>query len=90
MRCARCSKDLAPGEQTRVPRWLAALAAFGLALGHAGLWAQDTLKKDYCARCRRVFVALAAAVVAGAAAAAGLGAAVWIHAARVARSMQGP
>ncbi len=88
MECARCKRPLRPGEERRIPRLIALLASFALALGHAGLWAQSGLAKPFCPRCRRLVLAAALALTLGAALVAAAGAWVWLRAAAVARKLQ--
>lgn len=51
LNCAYCRRPLTPEEVRRVPRALAWLASFALAMGHGGLWAKTELGRPYCGRC---------------------------------------
>jgi len=52
--CARCDRELAPGDERHVPTFIAGTTAFAFAFFHGGMWAKETLDKPFCARCARV------------------------------------
>jgi hypothetical protein len=78
MKCSRCENEGAKP----VPRWVRLSAATALGFVHAGLWANEELRKPLCARCRRGVAAVALAVATVGLTAAGLGAALWLRGAR--------
>lgn len=77
--CARCGRPLTPGEERRVPRLVAAATGLAFAFFHGGMWAGETLRKPFCARCVRVVSSLAAAAAAVVLAGASFGLAVWLR-----------
>lgn len=78
--CGYCRKPLSPGEERRVPRLLAWLAAFALAIGHGGLWAKSELARPYCARCLWKVAGFALLLASVISALAGVGARLWLTA----------
>lgn len=77
--CARCRKELSSAEERRVPRLVVLIASFSLAFAHAGMWANEELRKPYCGRCRAVMIPLALSFAVVAMTLAGVGLAIWLR-----------
>ena len=74
-KCARCGKEGAEP----VGAWLRWLASLSLAFAHGGMWAQEELKKPYCARCRVRVVAFSLALTGVALLLASGGLLIWLR-----------
>ena len=77
--CARCRRQLEAGEERRVPRLVVLIASFSLAFAHAGMWANEELRKPYCARCRRRVIPLVLGGIAFALALVSVGLRIWLR-----------
>ena len=77
--CARCGRALTLRAERHVPAFVAAATEIAFAFFHGGMWAKETLKKPFCARCVRAVVGLAVLISAGVLAAASFGLALWLH-----------
>jgi hypothetical protein len=77
--CARCGRALAPAQIRRVPGPVAAAVEIAMAFFHGGLWAQESMKRPFCARCVRLVVAACVALSAAVLSAAAFGVALWLH-----------
>ena len=62
-----------------VPEFVAAATEIAFAFFHGGMWAKETLRKPFCARCVRSVVALAVLISAVVLTAASFGLALWLH-----------
>jgi hypothetical protein len=76
--CARCDRELAPGDERRVPTFIAGTTAFAFAFFHGGMWAKETLDKPFCARCARVVAGISVLACAAVLAAATAGLTLWL------------
>jgi hypothetical protein len=77
--CARCGRPLTPLQERHVPAFIAAATEIAFAFFHGGMWARETMREPFCARCVRGVVGLAALVSAVVLAAASFGLALWLH-----------
>lgn len=77
MRCAWCRRELAAGEERRVPAVVKVPASVALAFMHGGMWVFRELSQPYCARCRARLVPFVVAATLAVLAAAAMGVAIW-------------
>lgn len=77
--CAWCRKVLKPEEVRRVPVPLAWMTAFAMAFMHGGLWANEELRRPYCAPCRARIAPMAVALTAVIACGVGFGLRLWLR-----------